>query len=238
MYCCFHRCWHKWPPDQYIDFEIKYLFVLRAIQLLSNICADFLKVLTAGDLQVAAVQLRSCKLVLGPSHKSPCAWNAHTPHWSLRARKRNIISLPLLKTRCWILDSVPHWSPNAWENRIMTQLLIPRAVWSTRLRRWESVLRSGFSIPNMLALMSPPQALLRSFFPELSSTWCSVFFLSKESGCRKTSKNSWCWTNEEDGSTHHAWNDQVSTYELVGSWCQHIWFGFSGSNLTLSNKPI
>ena len=37
------------------------------------------------------------------------------------------------------------------------------------------VLRSGSLIPNMLASILQPQVLLRSFFPELSSTWCLTF---------------------------------------------------------------
>ena len=50
----------------------------------------------------------------------------------------------------------------------------------------------------------------------------------KENGCRKTSRNSWCWTNEEDGSTHHAWNYLWSTCQQGGSGCRHIWFGCWG----------
>ena len=39
----------------------------------------------------------------------------------------------------------------------------------------------------------------------------------KVNGCKKTLKNSWCWSNEEDGSTHHVRNYLLSQHvsELV-----------------------
>ena len=61
-------------------------------------------------------------------------------------------------------------------------------------------------------------------------------FLIQQNGCKKTSRNSWYSTNEEDGSNHHAWNYFQPTCQQVGSWCQHIWFGFLGSELTRSNN--
>ena len=39
-------------------------------------------------------------------------------------------------------------------------------------------------------------------------------------GCSKTLDNSWCLTNEENGSTHHVWNFLWSTCLRVGVWCQ------------------
>ena len=50
------------------------------------------------------------------------------------------------------------------------------------------------------------------------------------SGCKRTSRNSRCWTNEEDDSTHNAWNSLWSACQRVGFRCQHIWFGFSDLN--------
>ena len=41
-------------------------------------------------------------------------------------------------------------------------------------------LRSSFLIPNMLTSISTPQVLLRSFFPELSSTWCPTFLIERK----------------------------------------------------------
>ena len=82
----------------------------------------------------------------------------------------------------------------------------------------------GFLKPHMPTSVSLPQALLRSLFPELSSTWCSAF-RSRENDCKKTSRNSWCWTNEEDGSIHHAWNYLWLPCPQVVFWCRHFWFG-------------
>ena len=44
----------------------------------------------------------------------------------------------------------------------------------------------------------------------------------------RTSRNSLCWTNEEHGSTRHAWNFLWSACQQVGFGCQHIWFGSWG----------
>ena len=52
----------------------------------------------------------------------------------------------------------------------------------------------------------------------------------KKKGCKRTSRNSWCWTNEEDDSTRHAWNSLWLACQKVGSCCQHIWFRSSVLN--------
>ena len=44
-------------------------------------------------------------------------------------------------------------------------------------------------------------------------------------GCKRTSRNSLCWTNEEDGSSRHEWNSLWLACQQIGFWCQHIWFG-------------
>ena len=41
---------------------------------------------------------------------------------------------------------------------------------------------------------------------------------------------------KEDYTNHHAWNCLQSTSQRVGFWCQHIWFGFRRSKMTLSNN--
>ena len=41
-------------------------------------------------------------------------------------------------------------------------------------------------------------------------------------GCKRTSRNSLYWTNEEDDSTHHAWNSLWLACQQVAFWSQHI----------------
>ena len=102
---------------------------------------------------------------------------------------------------------------------------------------WEIDSRSNFLISNSLALTLPPQALLLSFFPELSSTWCSAYLL-KENGCKKTLRNSWRWSSEEDDSTHHVWNYLQSAFQRFVFCCQRVWIGDFVVQIDLLKQPI
>ena len=59
----------KKSPDQYIGLLIKYLCILRKIELLTKVLDEFLKVLIVGDLHMVVVQLCPCKLVLDTLHR-------------------------------------------------------------------------------------------------------------------------------------------------------------------------
>ena len=66
----------------------------------------------------------------------------------------------------------------SWFNRIWIQQRILRDIGSIRNLKKRYVLRSvDFLKSNMQALVSIPQALLQSSFPELSSTWFLSFLL-------------------------------------------------------------
>ena len=52
-------------------------------------------------------------------------------------------------------------------------------------------------------------------------------------GCKRTLRNSQCWTNGEDDSTHHVWNFLWSACQRVVFWCQHLIWIF-GSRWILS----
>ena len=64
---------------------------------------------------------------------------------------------------------------------------------------------------------------------DLSLTWRSAFRSDQKENCwngyKRRSRNSFCWTNEEDGSTRHVWNSLWLTSLRVDFGCQHIWFG-------------
>ena len=82
--------------------------------------------------------------------------------------------------------------------------------------------------------------------PSLDVASCPLFDIAllpdrirkknSESGCKRTSRNSWCWTNEEDDSTRHAKNSLGLACQRVGFWCQHIWFGSWVPRSILSNN--
>ena len=123
---------------------------------------------------------------------------------------------------------VSPWLLDACEIRIPTRDTIPRAVWCTRIQHGRLIhAHYSWYQPHYLRFRQHKLLLLVLFPASTSSTWNCVYSL-KESGWKKTSKDSWCWTNEEDDSTHHGWSDLQSTCQRVGFWCQCIWFGFRG----------
>ena len=143
----------------------------------------------------------------------------------------NVSSIVHLYLRKWFLYFA-HRSPNAWT--LSTLSLRSLGTWKRivisvpLLRTWRWVFDYWFAF-KLLHLISPPQAFLLSFFPELSSTRCSAFHL-KEKGARKhreihdveqTKKTVPLITREITFSQHAS--------ELV-LLCQHIWFGFWGPN--------
>ena len=71
----------------------------------------------------------------------------------------------------------------------------------------------------------------------LSLTRRSAFWSDQKAnccnGCKRTLRNSQCWTNGEDGSTHHVWNFLWSACQRVVFWCQHLIWIF-GSRWILS----
>ena len=170
-------CWYEQSPFQYIDFWVQhYLVVFWTIQLLSNIREDFLNVSSIGDLEIVVVQLHLCKLILFFTPRFPGPWTLiHLSPRSLGTRKRIVISVRHLRTWRWAFASVSPWFLSDCEIRIPTQSASPQAVWGTRIQHGRLIRAQNFFISNSLASISPPQALLLSFFPELSSTWCSVF---------------------------------------------------------------
>ena len=137
----------------------------------------------------------------------------------------------------WISAWVPHQFPDAREHRLVLfrQSLDRRDC--SNLEEGSSSHSTGCATPdswvwtspspNALALVLPPVNLHWKSLLVLSLTWHSVSWSDRENycnGCKRTSRNSWCWTNEEDDSTRHAWSSLWPTYERVGFWCQQIWF--------------
>ena len=72
---------------------------------------------------------------------------------------------------------------------------------------------SGSSLkPNSKVSASPLPTPLSRYFPELSWTWHTAFGL-KENGCRKTLRNSWCQTEEEEEGSIHFSRIFLSTHQ-------------------------
>ena len=88
---------------------------------------------------------------------------------------------------------------------------------------------TGFAFAGPVVLASPPANLHWKSFLDLSLTWRTAFRSDQKencwNGCKRTPKNSLCWTNGEDDSTRHAKNSLWLGCQRVGFWCQHIWFG-------------
>ena len=66
--------------------------------------------------------------------------------------------------------------------------------------------------PESLVSVSPSVNLHWKSLLDLSLTWRSAFRSDQKENIwndfKRTSRNSWCSTNEEDGSTHQAWNSE------------------------------
>ena len=84
------------------------------------------------------------------------------------------------------------------------------------------------------ALVSPLVSLHLKSPLGLFLTWRSVFRSDQDenhwNGCKRTSRNSYCWRNEEEDSIHHAKNFIWLASRRVGFWFQHVRFGFSVLN--------
>ena len=171
-------------------------------------------------------------------HKFPCAWI------------QIIISLPILRIYRWILDPLNADSSlvpisqhlktdcrlcatlesSTMSFRNLSRTGFPQCLWT------QNSIHGPYEAPESKerellgaqvswyqtcwSRFRHPRVLLQSFFPELSLDMVLGFLIDKN-GCKKTLRNSWCWTSEKDGSIHHAWNYLVC--ELVFG--QHIWFG-------------
>ena len=76
------------------------------------------------------------------------------------------------------------------------------------------------------------------FLPSL--TWHFASWLDQTenswNGCKRTSRNSKRWTNEEDGSIRHVWNSLWSACQRVGFWVSRNSTSIFGSKLILSNN--
>ena len=92
-------------------------------------------------------------------------------------------------------------------------------------------LHSSDQAPLGMVSLSPSESLHSNSSSALVSTGRSTFWSDQKekcwNGCKRTSRNSLCWTDEEDGSTRQAWNCLWSTSLRVGSWCPNFWFGSS-----------
>ena len=77
----------------------------------------------------------------------------------------------------------------------------------------------GFLKPNMPTSISLPQPLLRSYFPECSSTWCSPCQL-KENGCERRREIHGVEQTKKMVPFITREATLWSTSPQVGSWCQ------------------
>ena len=117
--------------------------------------------------------------------------NAHTHTTPPVLVEHGVSSLCLSRKFIAEFWTLSHRFPCACENRIFDPTLDSPCCMKDPNPQKGSGLRSGFLKPNMPVSIPTPQVLLRSFFLSSSSTWCSAF-CSKEHGCRKTARKSWC----------------------------------------------
>ena len=125
-------------------FFTEYLCVFVKIHFLSKVLENILKELIVEHLQIVVVQTLSLQVGSRYTAQVLCAWKRSGPclaQISLRLRRQDAFQT---------LDHSGRVHPN--------------------LRKKFALRSGGFLTPNMLTLASLPPVLLRSSFPELSST--------------------------------------------------------------------
>ena len=127
-----------------------------------------------------------------------------------------IIFLPRLRIRFWVLDPVWRRFPCAPWNRIPTLDLPGRMKHPNLTNKCCLVLRR---------FLDTEHADFR--FAAASSSSIFLSWAPMDMVLPYLFENN-CWTNEEDGSIHHAWNYLWLTCPEVDFRCQHIWYGCWG----------
>ena len=145
----------------------------------------------------------SCSENLSFPHKFP--WGNPCPSaWVCMSS----VFMPYLRVFDWILSWVsPHRFPRAGTTASFFDF--HRIDWVSHVLRRVLPRTRRVVLPNSLALVLPSVNLHWSLLV-LSLTWHSASWSDQKenywNGCKRTSRNSLCLTNEEDGSTRHAWN--------------------------------
>ena len=188
-------------PYQYVglqSFNTCCWCLFCEIPLFPQVLEDFLKVSMIGDLLVVEFHLRPSDLAVLTSFQFPVAgwaWRFISPPQFLGVEDWVSSCLPLLRIHCGVLVDVSRQFPTAgwntlWSNSWFTGLCSNRPNLAEDFSwRW-----GGSLTPNSLVSVSPLPNLLQKYFPELSWTWHSAYCF-KESGCKKTSRNSWYSTD-------------------------------------------
>ena len=69
----FHRCRHKYSPDQHIGLQVEFWCLFCEIQLLPQVLEDFFKVSMVGDGHIVEFQPCPFDLTIIASHQFPRA---------------------------------------------------------------------------------------------------------------------------------------------------------------------
>ena len=229
MNCCIQRNRHKKSPHQRIRIGVVHVVSWFVTNFLSQVRVHFLKMWNISNRYLEIVW------PLWVDVDDVCAFSCkiHRTRWkvqvlvrfcssrSLHPYVRFYIWVPHLRTRrCVILIWI--FSCRLPCTSFQTQALTGCSEYRRQFDALELCAveeLATVSKPGSSSFLTLPYLFLLLLLP--------VSFSTLPGGCWQ-SWNCWCWTNGEDGSTHHVWNWLLSVCLRVGTWCQRIGFGCFG----------